>query len=247
MAKFIWITGASSGIGRALALSLAKAGHGVAVTARSAEALGGLAAEHQNIHPYPGDVTDAAAMKAVWQRICDAHGVPQLVVLNAGTHQPTSAAAFAAADHERLMQVNYQGVVNGLAAVLPALMTAGRGHVAVVASVAGYGGLPYAGAYCASKAAVIALCQSLYPELAAHGVKLQLINPGFVKTPLTDQNDFPMPFLMEVADAVARIERGLVSSRFEITFPRRLSVVLKFLHLLPYPLYFAVTRRMLRS
>lgn len=246
MTRLTWITGASSGIGKALSLAMAARDERVAVTARSADELNALAASHGNIFAYPGDVTEAAALKDIWRRICHGHGVPDRVILNAGTHKPTDAAGFTAQDHEHLMRVNYLGVVNGLAAVLPTYMTAGRGHVAVVGSVAGYAGLPYASGYCASKAAVIALCQSLRPELAAQGVKLQLINPGFVKTPLTDKNNFPMPFLMEQTDAVDRILHGLAKDRFEITFPRRLSYLLKFLRMLPYPLYFAITQRMLR-
>lgn len=120
-----------------------------------------------------------------------------------------------------------------------------RGHIAVISSVAGFGGLPTSAAYGATKAGLINLCEALKPEYDLAGIKLQIVNPGFVRTPLTDKNDFPMPFLMEPEAAAAALMRGLQSNRFEITFPRRLSWTLKLLQVLPYPLYFAVTRRLL--
>jgi short-subunit dehydrogenase len=145
------------------------------------------------------------------------------------------------------MKVNFFGTVSCLTALMPAYLAARRGHIAVVSSVAGYRGLPYAAAYGASKAALINMCESLEPELAAHGVRLSLVNPGFVRTPLTDQNSFSMPFLMEVDDAARSMRRGLASGRFEITFPKRFTWLVKGLRLLPIALYLRLTRRLLRS
>jgi short-subunit dehydrogenase len=135
------------------------------------------------------------------------------------------------------------GTVNALAPALASMRARGTGHIAVVASVAGYGGLPTAAAYGATKAALINMCEALKPECDALGVKLQLVDPGFVRTPLTDRNTFPMPFLMELDDAVDRFVAGLASDRFEIVFPRRFALLLKFLNMLPYGLYFRVVKR----
>jgi short-subunit dehydrogenase len=139
------------------------------------------------------------------------------------------------------------GVVNCLQSAVHAYIAQRKGHIAVVSSVAGYQGLPNASAYGASKAALINMCEALQPELAATGVKLQLVNPGFVRTPLTDLNEFPMPFLMEVDAAAARIIRGLESNRFEISFPRRFTWLLKMLQVLPYTVYLRLTRKLMNN
>lgn len=167
------------------------------------------------------------------------------MILNAGTHAPLAAADFAVEPVRMLVETNLMGVVHGLVAVMPRFIARGAGHIAVVSSVAGYRGLPTAAAYGATKAALINMCEALMPDLERHGVRLSLINPGFVRTPLTDQNDFPMPFLMEVDEAARRIVSGLDSRRFEITFPRRLSWPLKLMRCLPYALYFPLTRQLL--
>jgi len=238
--KVAWITGASTGIGRALALRLAGQGWRVAASARSAETLASLGA---GIRAYPLDVTDADASAATVDAIRRELGPIDLAVLNAGTHFPTPARGFDAAAVRGLIEVNLIGAANGLAAVLPAMIERGAGQVAVVASVAGYRGLPTASAYSASKAGLIALAEGLKFDLDPLGVKIQVINPGFVRTPLTDRNPFPMPFLMEVEDAVTRIVSGLAGNRFEIAFPRRFVWLLKGLRLLPDRLYFALLRR----
>ena len=236
----VWITGASSGIGRGLALKLAREGRKVVVSARSAEALADLAREHPNLAAWPLDTTDADACAAAIAEIEAAHGKIALAVLNAGTHIPTPAADFRVADAKRLIDVNLTGTVNALAPLL------GRRtrHIAIVASVAGYSGLPTAAIYGATKAALINMCEALKPECDALGIKLQLVDPGFVRTPLTDKNEFPMPFLMELDAAVDAFARGLAADRFEIVFPRRFALILKFLRLLPYGLYFRLVRRM---
>ena len=137
------------------------------------------------------------------------------------------------------------GTVNGLAQIIPRLIERKRGHIAVVASLAGYRGLPTAAAYGATKAGLINMCEALKPELERHGVRLTLINPGFVETPLTDRNEFPMPYLMPVEKAADRIMRGLRSDDFEVTFPWRFATVMKLLRLLPDRLFFLLTRRMI--
>jgi short-subunit dehydrogenase len=139
------------------------------------------------------------------------------------------------------------GAVNGIAAVLPRMIARRAGHIAIVSSVAGYRGLPSAAAYGASKAALINLAESLKPDLDKHGVRVSLVNPGFVRTPLTDRNTFPMPFLMEVDDAAAQFVAGLDKGKFEITFPRRFTFLLKLARMLPYALYFRLVKRATRD
>ncbi|MBI1245243.1 MAG: SDR family NAD(P)-dependent oxidoreductase [Alphaproteobacteria bacterium] len=244
MTEIVWITGASSGIGRALALNLAAAGKRVVASARRADALEALAREAGgSISVLPLDTTDAAACENAVAWIEAEMGPLALAILNAGTHVPTPASEFAVAPVRRLVETNLMGTVNCLAPALAAMRQRKHGHIALVASVAGYGGLPTASAYGATKAALINMCESLKPECEALGVKLQLVSPGFVRTPLTDKNPFPMPFLMDAADAAAEIARGLASDKFEIVFPRRFAIMLKVLNMLPYGLYFRLVRR----
>lgn len=251
MSRVAWCTGAGKGIGRSTALLLASRGWTVAASSRTAADLAALcevaAQQGGRIHAYPLDVTDAQANGACVAAIESALGPIGLGILNAGTHRPSPAQPFDAAIFRNLMETNFFGAVNGLAALLPRLLQRGSGQVAVVASVAGYRGLPSAAAYGASKAALINMCEALRPELDRAGVRLSLVNPGFVRTPLTDQNDFSMPFLMEADAAARRLVDGLESGRFEITFPRRFTWGLKLLRCLPYVLYFPLTRRLVRG
>jgi len=242
----IWITGASTGLGRELAAQYAREGHKVCISARGAEGLETLRTEvGQNIVPIPLDITDPAGVQTAFDQIVGAVGVPDLCVFNAGTHLRDSALSIDPQHHERIMKINYLGTVNCLSSVIPACVERGSGHIAVVSSVAGYRGLPYAAAYGASKAALINLCESLQPELAAAGVRLSVVNPGFVRTPLTDKNEFPMPFLMEVEDAASSMRQGLASGRFEVTFPKRFTWLLKMFRLLPIAVYLRMTRNLL--
>lgn len=251
MTRAAWITGAGKGIGRSLALRLAADGWRVAVSARTEADLLSLAAEAERLHgavaPHPLDVADEAAVARVLDAIEDGSGPLDLVVLNAGTHIPVAAAQFSAKPFRKLMEVNFFGVVHGLAAVLPRMIERGHGRIAVVASVSGYRGLPTAAAYGATKAALINMCEALKPELDRSGVRLTLINPGFVETPLTDRNDFPMPFLISAEKAADRIVRGLERGAFEIAFPRRFTFLLKLARCLPYALYFRLTGRISRQ
>ncbi len=243
----IWITGASTGIGRELARQYAGHGHQVVATARGAENLDSLAQEAEklkgSIIPKPGDVCDAAILQTIFNEICEQTGVPDLVVLNAGTHKPTSATSFVLEDHLRLMDINFNGVLNGLNVCLPALIERGNGQIAVVASVAGYRGLPRAGAYGASKAGLINLCESMQPELQAVGVDLRVVCPGFIETPLTDLNDFPMPFLMPVEKAVKALIKGLEGNKFQIVFPWQMGLIMQLLRRMPNWLFLKVAKK----
>jgi NAD(P)-dependent dehydrogenase (short-subunit alcohol dehydrogenase family) len=244
----VWITGASMGIGEALARRLARDGAEVIATARSEDRLAALAAgSGGRVVAWPLDVTDHAAVLAAVSRIEAERGPIDIAVLNAGSHRPVTAAEFTAEGLRRLMELNVFGVASCLEALIPRMIARGRGRIAVVASVAGYRGLPSSAYYGATKAALINLAESLKFDLDRAGVTLQLIDPGFVKTPLTDRNDFPMPFLISADLAAERIARGLRSSRFEIAFPRAFVLVLKLLRILPYALYFPLVGRGTRT
>jgi len=246
----VWITGASSGLGSEVARQYAEAGHTVFATARSVDQLAELAGECRNaagkIKTLRLDVTDPSSVATCFKDICSTTGVPDLTILNAGAHAQNSAGAFDRQVFKRLMDVNYLGTINCLQEIVPACLARRTGHIAVVSSVAGYRGLPDASAYGASKAAVINLCEALQPELRLGGVKLTVINPGFVRTPMTDKNEFPMPFLMEVEDAAKSMIRGLEKDNFEITFPRRFTWLLKLLRILPINIYLHLTARLIK-
>jgi NAD(P)-dependent dehydrogenase (short-subunit alcohol dehydrogenase family) len=246
----IWITGASSGIGRALALRLARDGHRVAASARGAGARAELRDEARAtggaIHAYPLDVTDRPAAASALAGIERELGPIEIAVLAAGTHQPVSAETFEAAGLARLVAVNLLGVGNCLEPLMSAMIARGRGRIAIVSSVAGYRGLPSAAYYGATKAALINLAEALKFDLDRHGVTLQLVDPGFVRTPLTARNEFTMPFLIPAEEAAERIASGLRGSSFEITFPRRFTYLLKLLRCLPYRLYFPLMARATR-
>ncbi|HZT47293.1 MAG TPA: SDR family NAD(P)-dependent oxidoreductase [Hyphomicrobiaceae bacterium] len=240
-----WITGASSGIGQALAIELARRGVKVAASARSAERLARLAGAYPGIAPLPLDVRDGAAMAQAARSVAGTLGSLDLVVLNAGIWEPMSARNFSAAKAARSMAVNYLGVVNGVEAVLPLMLERGEGHIAMMASVAGYRGLGPTAAYGPSKAAVINLAETLHNDLAQRGVRVSVINPGYVETPMTSLNKFPMPFIIPAEDAARRIVRGLEKGRFEIAFPWQLVGLMKLGRLMPNRLFFWYARTLL--
>ena len=238
--KTAWVTGASTGIGAEVARQLAAAGVKVAASARSAEKLSALGAA---ILPVPLDVTDAAACREAVAQI-EAHiGPLDLAVLGAGTYTPVAVDKIDPALFSHMMETNYMGVVNCVSALVPGMIALGQGHLSWIASVAGYMGLPKSAAYGPTKAALINLAESLHPELKQKGVSVSVINPGFVATPLTAQNDFPMPFLMAPEEAARRTIEGLASGRFEVAYPRRFVAILKAVRLLPYPLFFKLISR----
>jgi NAD(P)-dependent dehydrogenase (short-subunit alcohol dehydrogenase family) len=241
--RIVWITGASTGIGAEIANQLAQAGVIVATSARKADVLAANAALNKYLKPYPLDVTDAAAVKATFVKIEADLGSVDLVIAGAGTYAPLNLDEFKVEAFQHTYQVNYLGVINVLACVLPVFRARKSGHVSWIASVAGFIGLPKAASYGPTKAALINLAECLQPELALEGITTSIINPGFVKTPLTDQNDFHMPFLMQVDLAAKLTIEGLAAKRFEITYPWQFSRILKALKLLPYPWFFALVRK----
>lgn len=240
----VWIIGASSGIGAALALDLLDRGAHVALSARNAPALHALAQAHPHSAlalafdaSSPAEWTRAhAELRRSWEAV-------DLVVFCAAIYQPERAWEIQAARVEHTLAVNLGSVYYGLETLLPGLMQAGHGGVAIVASVAGYTGLPTAAVYGPSKAALINLAELLYTELRPHGLDVYLINPGFVRTRLTARNRFAMPALQTPQQAAHAIVRGLERGKFEIHFPRRFTMLVRMLRLLPYRLRFALLRR----
>lgn len=241
-----WVTGAGSGIGRALAKRLAQDGWAVAASARTASDLDSLAAEMPGrVVAVPLDVTDEAACVAAARQIEAALGPIDLAVLNAGSYFPTTAANFSVANFRKTVDVNLMGEVNCMGAVAPGMVERRAGHIVLMGSMSAFVGLPTAASYGATKAALNSIAQAFRPDFARFGVMISVINPGFVKTPATDKNRFPMPFLIGVDEAVEHIVRGLAAKRFEINFPWQMNFAIHLLAALPNWAKFAVTRRML--
>lgn len=238
----VWITGASSGIGSDMALKLAADGVTVAASARSEGKLKELAAQNANIKPVPVDVTDLDSVRAAATYIRSSIGTVDLAILNAGVWYPTSAREIETEKILQSMDVNYDGIVHALDAVLPEMLSRNAGHVAMVSSVAGYRGLPNSLAYAPTKAAVISLAECMRNDLARTGVKVSVINPGFVDTPMTEVNDFPMPFIITSNDAANRIIAGLKKGKYEIAFPWQTNLMMKMARVIPNWLFFWVLR-----
>ena len=240
--KTVWLVGASSGIGQATAHALHEAGAKVVVSARSGAALEAFVANHPGAQALVLDVSDAAAVKTAAQSLL-AQGPLDLMMYCAGYYREQRATGFDLADMLRHQQVNYVGALYVLDAVLPAMLQRGSGHLSLVGSVAGYRGLPNSLAYGPTKAALINLAETLYLDLQASGVGVSLVNPGFVETPLTAGNQFSMPALISPAQAAAAILAGWAQGEFEIHFPKRFTLWMKTLRVLPYALYFPAIRK----
>ncbi|MEO0635803.1 MAG: SDR family NAD(P)-dependent oxidoreductase [Pseudomonadota bacterium] len=242
-----WITGASSGIGKALALELAQEGWHVIASARSEEKLNKLAATpiegKGQISAWPLDVTDRDASESAIEGIEAQYGPIAMSVMNAGIFKPVAGEALDTDEFIKTFDVNLYGVVYSLVPLLAAMRRRGNGQVALVSSVTGYGGLPSSAAYGATKAALINMAESLKFDTDKFGVLIQVVNPGFVDTPATEENAFEMPALVPVETAARRIAEGLRGGAFEITFPKRFTYALKGLQFLPYRLYFWLLKR----
>ncbi|HKW80274.1 MAG TPA: SDR family NAD(P)-dependent oxidoreductase [Casimicrobiaceae bacterium] len=236
----IWVIGASSGIGAATAKALLEAGARVALSARNARELTEVVGSNPRALIEPLDFTDRDALRAAWQRIRAAWGDVDLVLIVAGTHVEMRAWDLDADAADALLRTNLHGPIGTCAVVLPALLAQGHGAIGIVSSVAGYRGLPKALLYGASKAALINFAEALYLDVHPRGLGVYLIDPGFVKTPLTDRNEFEMPALIRAEDAAGAILDGLRAGRFEIHFPRRFTLVMKLMRVLPYRWYFAL-------
>jgi len=241
--RVVWLVGASSGIGRATAALLHARGAVVVVSARSAALIDAFAQQHPGSIALTLDATDRAAMRAAAAQIGQRCGRIDLAVYCAGHYQAMRATGFDLDEMLRHQQVNYIGALHLLDAVLPLLLRQHAGHLSLVASVAGYRGLPNSLAYGPPKAALINLAQTLYLDLQPQGLGVSVVNPGFVQTPLTAQNRFAMPALISPEQAAIEIVRGWARGEFEIHFPKRFTRWLKALSHVGDTLYFAAIRR----
>ena len=237
--KTIWITGASSGIGKSLAFKFANNGWIVAASARREELLQELNDINKNIHPYPLDVTKIDDCKSTAKLIIKNLGQIDICVFGTGMHDPQSEKKFNLDKIREIMEVNYFGTMNSINSIYNYFSEKKEVHISIISSVAGYRGLPVAGAYCASKSALISFAESLYFDMKRKNVKVSVICPGFIKTPMTDKNDFPMPLIKSPEFAANEIFKGLTKKNvFEIHFPKTFTYFLKFLRILPNNIYF---------
>lgn len=245
----VWIVGASTGIGAAIAKALLVRGARVALSARRPEPLDAVAGTAPPGHALvlPLDVTDVQSVAEAHRNLITAWGRLDVVLVVAGSYKPMRAWEFDLHAARALVDVNVNGVLNVLAAALPHLIARNEGHVGIVASVAGYGGLPKALIYGPTKAALINLAEALYLDLAPRGIGVHLVCPGFVRTPLTADNDFHMPALISAEEAADRTLRGFERGEFETHYPKRFTRWLKLLRLLPYQWYFPLIRRVTRQ
>lgn len=245
-----WITGASTGLGRALAFELAADGYTVAVTARDEERLATLAQEAAGLSgrivPFPCDVTDERGMLRVVNGIERQLGPIALAVFNAGSYFPTRGERLDVQNFVRTFELNVFGVIYGLVPVVARMQQRRGGHIVIVGSVTSYVGLPSAAAYGASKAALNSIAEALKYDFDKLNIRLQIVNPGFIATPLTEGQGFPMPGLLPVRNAAVRLASGIRSGGFEITFPRRLTWSVKALRMLPQPLIHGLVGRLTR-
>ncbi|HAA45390.1 MAG: short-chain dehydrogenase/reductase SDR [Halomonas sp. 54_146] len=247
----IWLTGATSGIGEALARKLIAQGHQVVLSARNAEALTALCEGHPNAHPLPLDVSDRQAVIEAGSAIGSHLGALDLALFNAGTCEYLNAQQFDMDLVERVFKPNLFGTLYGVEAALPLLRAARKqglpARIAATSSASAYLPLPRAEAYGASKAAVSYFLESLRLDLAQEGIGVSLIHPGFVKTPLTERNDFPMPMQVTAEQAADAIIAGLAKGRLDIHFPRRFTYLIKLLGILPPALRHQIGLRMTRT
>ena len=242
--KIIWITGASSGIGKALAIKFAEKGWTVAASARREGLLEDLNKFNPNIYSFPLDVTEIENCKLVANKIIQKFGGIDICVFGTGMHDPKSEKRFNLNKIREIMEVNYFGTMNSINSIYEYFSEKKNGQISIISSVAGYRGLPAAGAYCASKAALTSYAESLNFDMKMKNVRVSLISPGFIKTPMTDQNDFPMPMIKSPEFAANEIFKGLTEKKsFEIHFPKAFTYFLKFLQILPSSIYFKLVSK----
>jgi len=242
--KIIWITGASSGIGKALAIKFVEKGWIVAASARRENLLEDLNKFNPNIYSFPLDVTEIENCKLIANKIIEKFGGIDICVFGTGMHDPKSEKRFNLNKIREIMEVNYFGTMNSINSIYEYFSEKKNGQISIISSVAGYRGLPAAGAYCASKAALTSYAESLNFDMQMKNVKVSLISPGFIKTPMTDQNDFPMPMIKSPEFAANEIFKGLTEKKsFEIHFPKAFTYFLKFLQILPSSIYFKLVSK----
>ena len=244
--KRVWLVGASSGIGLACAQALQAAGAHVVISARELGALSEWArqseSEGKRLELYPLDVTDSLQVKYVTRQVA-AQGTIDMLLYCAGHYRAQRATDFDLPDMLRHQEVNYNGLLRVLGEALPVMLQQGFGHISLVSSVAGWRGLPNGLAYGPTKAAVTHVAETLYMDLQDKGIGVSVVNPGFVATPLTAQNQFTMPALISPEQAAQDMLKGWAQGQFDIHFPKRFTLWLKLLRLLPYRLYFPLVRK----
>ena len=239
MAKKIWITGASSGIGKSLAIKFANEDWQVAASARRENLLQDLNKNNSNIHSFPLDVKNESESKKVFQDILKKFQAVDICVFCTGIHDPESEKKLNAEKIREIMETNFFGTVNCIMAVNAYFRERKNGHISIVSSVAGYRGLPAASGYCASKAALTSLAESLFFDFKRYNVRVSLVSPGFIKTPLTDKNKFSMPMIKSPEYAAEKIFIGLTKKNaFEIHFPKIFTIIVKLLKIMPNWLFF---------
>jgi len=244
--KKIWITGASSGIGKSVAEKFANEGWKVAVSARRKELLDELA-KNPNIVSFPLDVTNRDQINEVFKNILDYFGDLDICLFSSGTYEPKDEQNIDPDKIKNVINVNFLGVIDCVKSVEGYFKDRKSGHISIVSSIAGYRGLPNSSGYGPSKAALTNFSESIYFDFKKFGVRVSVVSPGFIKTPLTDKNEFPMPFLKTPEYAAEKIFSGLVkSSAFEIHFPKGLTLILKFLRILPYKLYLFLVDKLVK-
>ena len=242
--KVIWITGGSSGIGKALAYKFANEGWQVALSARREELLNEISKSNNNIHSFPLDVLNVEKCKEVFNKIVTKFENIDIAVFSTGIHDPNSERKINLESIRKIMETNFFGTMNSINSVYNYFKDKKSGHISIVSSVAGYRGLPMAGAYCASKSALISYAESLYFEMKRFNVRVSVVNPGFIKTPMTDQNPFPMPMIESPEFAAEEMFKGLTKSKsFEIHFPKKFTFIMKILKIMPNWFYLKLIKR----
>jgi len=245
MKKTIWITGGSTGIGKALAIRFANEGWNVAISARRENLLKELSDRFENISPFPLDVTDKENCKNIFNQVKEKFGNIDICFFSTGTWDPKKEKDIDVEQIENVFKINFFGTVNSIKAVEEYYKNRNEGTIAIVSSIAGYRGLPNSTGYGPSKSALNNLADSLYFDFGRHNVRVCLVSPGFIKTPMTDKNDFKMPFLKTPEFAADKIYDGLVNKKsFEIHFPKELTLTLKFFSILPYKIYFYLVKKL---
>ena len=248
MIKKIWITGASSGIGKALAIKFANEGWQVAASARREKLLKDLNEQNSNIHSFPLDVKNETETKNTFQNIIKEFDNVDIAVFCTGMHAPDSEIKLNSEKIREIMETNFFGTLNCIMAVNNYFRDKKRGHISIVSSVAGYRGLPAASGYCASKSALTSLAESLYFDFKRHNVRVSLVSPGFIKTPMTDKNKFPMPMIKSPEFAAEKMFIGLTKKNaFEIHFPIAFTMMMKLLKIMPNWLYFLLVKKGMRT
>ena len=242
--KKIWITGASSGIGKAVAEKFANEGWKVAVSARRKEILDEMS-NNKNIFSYPLDVTKQEQIKNIFKKIINDFGNLDMCIFCSGTYDPKDEQSINVEKIKNVINVNFFGVVECVKAVESFFKDKKSGQISIVSSIAGYRGLPNSSGYGPSKAALTNFTESIYFDFKKFNVKVSVISPGFIKTPLTDKNRFSMPFLKSPEFAAKKIYEGLIKNKsFEIHFPKALTLILKLFRILPYKIYFLIFDKM---